>query len=95
MIECNPLFNRKEEKVDNLNNIRFSHNSIYGVVGHGSTIDGNIFNLTHILNHNFAPKLVFVNVSVYWDKALLLDFYWPLISLLLEFSMLDRMYHMV
>ena len=75
-MECNPLFKHKGEKVDNLNNVKFSHNSIHGVIGCSSTIDGNILDLTYIPSHNFAPKLVFVNVSVYWDKTLLHDFYW-------------------
>ena len=55
-MECNPSFNLKGEKVDNLNNVRFSHNNIHGVVGHSSTIDG-IFDLTYIPSHNFTLGL--------------------------------------
>ena len=70
-MECNPMFNRKEGKVDNLNNVRFSHNSIHGVVGHDSTMYGNNFDLTDILCHYITLKLVLINMGVYWDKALL------------------------
>jgi len=63
--ECNPLFKGKGGKVDNLNNARFSHNNIHGVV------DGNIFDLTDIFSHYIAPKLILINKGVYWDKALL------------------------
>jgi len=63
------MFNRKGGKVDNLNNARFSHNSIHEVVGRDSTIDGNILDLTDILCHYIAPKLILINMSVYWDKA--------------------------
>jgi len=74
MIKCNPLFNRKGGEVDNLNDARFSQNNIHGAVGQGSTIDDNILDLTDILCYYIAPKLVLINMGVYWDKALLLYF---------------------
>jgi len=49
---------------------------ILQILGYGSTIDDSILELIHIPSHNFAPELIIVNVSVYLDKALLLDFYW-------------------
>ena len=68
-MECNSLFNRKGEKVDNLSNARFSHNNIYKVVGYDLTIDGNILDLTDILCHYIATKLVLIKMDIYWDKA--------------------------
>jgi len=71
-MECSPLFNRKGGKVDNLNNTKFFHNSIHGVVRRGSTINGNSLDLTDIFCHYIALKFVLINMGVYWDKALLL-----------------------
>ena len=65
MKECNLLFNCKGGKADNLNNDRFSHNSIHGVVGRGSTIDDNILDLTDIFCHYITPKFVLINMCVY------------------------------
>jgi len=64
-MECNPIFKSKGEKIDNLNNTRLSHDSIHGVGGHGSTIDGNILDLTDILCHYIALKLVLINMNAY------------------------------
>ena len=68
-MECNLLFNHKGGKVNNLNNARFSHNNIHGVVGRGLTINGNIIDLTDILCHYIVSKFVLIKVDVYWDKV--------------------------
>ena len=59
-MECNHLFNRKGEKVDNLNNVRFSHNSIHVVIGHPLIINGYILDLIDIFCHYISPKLVLI-----------------------------------
>jgi len=64
-MECNLLFNHKRRKIDNLNNARFSHNSTHGVVGHGSTVDSNILDLTNIFSYYVPPKLVLISMGVY------------------------------